>query len=151
MLGDTQVGKTSILSRFIENKFTHNYITTLGIDFLQKTISVDGMNLKIQAWDTCGQEKYRTLAQAYYKSAMGIILVYDVSKEETLERCRDWLRQIEVHAEKDVKIILVGNKADLSDDERCITFEQGQAFAREFAVPFFETSAMSGDNVTEAF
>lgn len=151
MLGDSRVGKSSILKKFISNEFSHNYITTLGIDFLQKTIMVDGINIKVQVWDTAGQEKYRTMVQSYYKSAMGIILVYDISNEESFERVQDWMRQIKVHAEEDVKIVLCGNKADLQEEERQVEQDRGAQQAADFGLPFFETSAQSGQNIEEAF
>jgi Ras-related protein Rab-8A len=122
----------------------------IGIDFKIKTINIDGKNVKLQIWDTAGQERFRTITQTYYKGAMGIVLAYDCTSEESFNNVRNWVRQIEVHASPNVEKILVGNKADLVD-RKVIDTEQGMALAKEFGMAFFETSARSGLNVNETF
>ncbi len=107
--------------------------------------------MKLQIWDTAGQERFRTITTAYYRGAMGILLVYDVSDEKSFENVRGWMRNIEMHASSNVNKILIGNKCDVSEEKRVISTARGQALADEFGIPFAETSAKSGVNVTEAF
>ncbi len=136
----------------------YNYYRTInkscfflvGIDFKIKTIQIDGKNLKLQIWDTAGQERFRTITQTYYKGAMGIILAYDCTSEESFNNVRNWVRQIELHASSNVEKMLIGNKADMAD-KKVITAEQGQALAKEFNMAFFETSARTGQNVQDTF
>ena len=138
------------------NRNNHNYTSKcinffiVGIDFKIKTINIDGKNVKLQIWDTAGQERFRTITQTYYKGAMGIILAYDCTSEDSFNNVRNWVRQIEVHASSNVEKILIGNKADLTD-KKVIDTEQGMALAKEFGMAFFETSARSGHNVNETF
>ena len=106
--------------------------------------------MKLQIWDTAGQERFRTITTAYYRGAMGILLVYDVSDEKSFENVRGWMRNIEMHASSNVNKILIGNKCDVSEEKRVISTARGQALADEFGIPFAETSAKSGVNVTEA-
>ena len=121
-----------------------------GIDFKIKQIGVDNQQVKLQVWDTAGQERFRTITQTYYKGAMGIILVYDVTDETTFNNIRNWIKQIETHAAKDVCKVLVGNKCDLEED-RVVSTEQGQQLADEYGLPFFEASAKARINVNELF
>lgn len=118
----------------------------IGIDFKIKTIMIDGKNVKLQIWDTAGQERFRTITQTYYKGAMGIILAYDCTVEESFQNVRNWVRQIELHASQQVEKVLIGNKAD-QVDKKVISTEQGAALAAEFGMSFFETSAKTGHNV----
>lgn len=113
-------------------------------------MNIDGKNVKLQIWDTAGQERFRTITQTYYKGAMGIILAYDCTSEESFNNVRNWVRQIEVHASQGVEKVLIGNKADLTD-RKVIETEQGLALAKEFGMNFFETSARTGVNVNETF
>lgn len=121
------------------------------IDFKIKTVELGGKRVKLQIWDTAGQERFRTITTAYYRGAMGILLVYDVADERSFENVRGWMRNIEQHASSNVNKILIGNKCDVSEDKRVITKARGQALADEFGIPFFETSAKSSVNVNEAF
>jgi len=121
------------------------------IDFKIKTVELGGKRVKLQIWDTAGQERFRTITTAYYRGAMGILLVYDVSDEKSFENVRGWMRNIEMHASSNVNKILIGNKCDVSEEKRVISVARGQALADEFGIPFAETSAKSGVNVTEAF
>lgn len=113
-------------------------------------MNIDGKNAKLQVWDTAGQERFRTITQTYYKGAMGIVMAYDCTSQESFDNVRNWMRQIEVHANSSVEKILIGNKSDLAD-RKIIETEQGQALAKEFGMSFFETSARTGHNVNEAF
>ena len=114
-------------------------------------MEIDGKRVKLQIWDTAGQERFRTITTAYYRGAMGILLVYDVSDEKSFENVRGWMRNIEQHASSSVNKILIGNKCDVSEEKRAITKARGQALADEFGIPFFETSAKASVNVEDAF
>ena len=122
----------------------------IGIDFKIKTINIEGKNVKLQIWDTAGQERFRTITQTYYKGAMGIILAYDCTSEESFNNVRNWVRQIDLHANQNVEKVLIGNKCDL-EAKKVIDTSMGQELAREFNMIFFETSARSGLNVSETF
>ena len=111
---------------------------------------IDGKNVKLQIWDTAGQERFRTITQTYYKGAMGIILAYDCTNEESFSNVRNWVRQIELHASQSVEKVLIGNKAD-QVDKKVIPTEQGAELAKEFGMAFFETSAKTGHNVQDTF
>ena len=151
LIGDSGVGKSCLLLRYSEDKFTTSFITTIGIDFKIKTIDLDQKKVKMQIWDTAGQERFRTITAAYYRGAHGVLLVYDVTDETSFENVRNWMRNIEAHASEAAKVCLIGNKCDCEDSKRKVTKERGVALAKEFGVPFFETSAKSGLRVEEAF
>jgi Ras-related protein Rab-8A len=150
MIGDSGVGKSCLLLRFSDDSFTTSFITTIGIDFKIKTVEIDGKRVKLQIWDTAGQERFRTITTAYYRGAMGILLVYDITDEQSFLNIRNWIRNIEQHASDSVQKILIGNKCDMSDD-RIITKDRGQELADEYGIKFFETSAKTDQNVKEAF
>jgi Ras-related protein Rab-8A len=151
LIGESGVGKSCLLMRFAEESFTTSFITTIGIDFKIKTIELDGKRIKLQIWDTAGQERFRTITTAYYRGAMGILLVYDVTDEQSFSRIRNWIRNIEHHVPADgVDRILLGNKADMEED-KVVETGRGQALATEFHMKFFETSAKTNLNVVEAF
>eukprot|EP00899_Mesostigma_viride_P009616 jgi/Mesvir1/18656/Mv17156-RA.1 len=130
--------------------FSTSFITTIGIDFKIRTVELDGKRIKLQIWDTAGQERFRTITTAYYRGAMGILLVYDVTDESSFNNVRSWIRNIEQHASDSVNKILVGNKCDM-EDKRQVPTSRGQALADEFGIQFFETSAKSNINVDKAF
>mmetsp|Transcript_2473 Transcript_2473/g.7888 ORF Transcript_2473/g.7888 Transcript_2473/m.7888 type:complete len:219 (-) Transcript_2473:126-782(-) len=150
LIGDSGVGKSCLLLRFSDDSFTPSFITTIGIDFKIRTIELDGKRIKLQIWDTAGQERFRTITTAYYRGAMGILLVYDVTDEKSFANIRNWIRNIEQHATENVNKMLVGNKCDMAD-KRVVEPERGQALADEFNIKFMETSAKSSINVEEAF
>ncbi|KAI9221993.1 ras family-domain-containing protein [Blastocladiella britannica] len=150
LIGDSGVGKSCLLLRFTDDSFTPSFITTIGIDFKIRTIELDGKRIKLQIWDTAGQERFRTITTAYYRGAMGILLIYDVTDERSFNNIRNWIRNIEQHASAGVNKILVGNKCDVSE-KKVISKEQGQELADEFGVKFIETSAKSNIGVEEAF
>ena len=149
IIGDSGVGKTCFLLRFADDNFTTSHISTIGIDFKIRTINVDGKNIKLQIWDTAGQERFRTITQTYYKGAMGVVLAYDCTNEQSFNNIKNWMKQIEAHASPDVAKILIGNKCDREDKK--VTTEEGAELARSYGIEFFETSAKTGDNVSEAF
>merc|ERR1711908_213804 len=150
LIGDSGVGKSCLLCRYSDDVFNSNFITTIGIDFKIRTIELDGAKIKLQIWDTAGQERFRTITQAYYRGAMGILLVYDVTDDKTFNNIRTWMRNIEQHANEQVVKILLGNKSDMPE-KKMVTKEQGEQLAKEFDIQFFETSAKTNENVEEAF
>jgi len=115
LIGDSGVGKSCLLLRFSDDSFTTSFITTIGIDFKIRTIEQEGKRLKLQIWDTAGQERFRTITTAYYRGAMGILLVYDVTDEQSFNNIRNWMRQIQQHAADNVNKVLIGNKCDMLD------------------------------------
>jgi Ras-related protein Rab-8A len=121
------------------------------IDFKIRTIELDNKRIKLQIWDTAGQERFRTITTAYYRGAMGILLVYDVTDESSFNNIRNWIRNIEQHASDNVNKILVGNKADMDESKRAVPTAKGQALADEFGIKFFETSAKTNMNVEDVF
>jgi small GTP-binding protein len=150
LIGDSGVGKTSVLFRFSEDAYNSTFISTIGIDFKIRTIDLDGKKIKLQIWDTAGQERFRTITTAYYRGAMGIMLVYDITNEKSFENIRNWIRNIEEHASTDVEKMILGNKCDMND-RRQVTKERGSLLASEYNIKFMETSAKSSTNVEEAF
>ncbi|KAF5382803.1 hypothetical protein D9757_007262 [Collybiopsis confluens] len=150
LIGDSGVGKSCLLLRFCDDSWTPSFITTIGIDFKIRTIELDGKRIKLQIWDTAGQERFRTITTAYYRGAMGILLVYDVTDERSFNNIRTWHANIEQHASEGVNKILIGNKSDWTD-KRAVTQEQGQELANELGVKFIETSAKANDGVEDAF
>ncbi|XP_020615446.1 ras-related protein Rab-8B-like [Orbicella faveolata] len=152
ILGDSGVGKTCLIFRFIEDVFSDSYISTIGIDCRSRVVNLDGTKVRLQIWDTAGQERFRTLTSAYYRGAMGIILVYDITTEDSFKHIAQWLQNIQDNASPDVCKVLVGNKVD-AEDERVIESSRGKLITEnsDSELEFFETSARSGENVTEAF
>ena len=151
LIGDSGVGKSCILLRYSGDSFTSSFITTIGIDFKIKQINVDSSRVKLQIWDTAGQERFRTITTAYYRGAMGILLVYDVTDEVSFENVQNWMRQIRQNATENVTIFLLANKCDVNPSERKVSTEQGKAEADKYGVKFFETSAKLNTNISEAF
>ncbi|KAI0962916.1 GTPase Ypt2, variant 2 [Taiwanofungus camphoratus] len=150
LIGDSGVGKSCLLLRFCDDAWTPSFITTIGIDFKIRTIELDGKRIKLQIWDTAGQERFRTITTAYYRGAMGILLVYDVTDERSFNNIRTWHANIEQHASEGVNKILIGNKSDWTD-KRAVTEEQGRELANELGIKFMETSAKINEGVEEAF
>lgn len=151
LIGDSGVGKSSLLIKFTDDKFSPNLSQTIGMDFKVKMLDIGGKRIKLQIWDTAGQERYHTITQQYYRNAMGIILVYDATSEESFANIRRWAAQIAAHGGEGTNRILLGNKADCDPARRAIDPARGQALADEFGITFMETSAKSGLNVEQAF
>ena len=155
IIGESSVGKSCLLLRFAEDKFNENFLTTIGIDFKVRKEKIDDTMVKLQIWDTAGQEKFRTITKAYYRGANGILLVFDVTNRDSFNKTKAWMASIKESISDPVDIILVGNKADTPDDptsgNRVVTKEEGEEMAREFGVPYMETSAKTGYNVEETF
>ncbi|XP_029871607.1 ras-related protein Rab-37 isoform X3 [Aquila chrysaetos chrysaetos] len=151
LVGDSGVGKTSLLVQFDQGKFIPgSFSATVGIGFTNKVVAVDGVKVKLQIWDTAGQERFRSVTHAYYRDAQALLLLYDITSKMSFDNIRAWLTEIHEYAQKDVVIMLLGNKADVSS-ERAVRTEDGASLAREYGVPFMETSAKTGMNVELAF
>ncbi|KAK1163908.1 ras-related protein Rab-37-like isoform X1 [Acipenser oxyrinchus oxyrinchus] len=151
LLGDSAVGKTCLLVRFKDGAFlAGSFIATVGIDFRNKVVAVDSVKVKLQIWDTAGQERFRSVTHAYYRDAQALLLLYDITSRSSFDNIRAWLTEIHEYAQQDVVIMLLGNKSDMSN-ERVIKREEGEKLAREYGVPFMETSAKTGVNVELAF
>ncbi|KAG8431888.1 hypothetical protein GDO86_019575 [Hymenochirus boettgeri] len=150
LIGDSGVGKTCLVVRFSEDSFNTTYISTIGIDFKIRTTEIDGKKIKLQVWDTAGQERFKTITTAYYRGAMGIILVYDITDTRSFENIQNWMKSIKENAAAGVERMLLGNKCDM-EYKRKVTIEQGEKLAKEHGIRFFETSAKSSANVDQAF
>lgn len=155
LIGDSGVGKSSIMMRFTDDTFSSDIGTTIGVDFKVKYINVNQNNkmkrIKLTIWDTAGQERFRTLTSSYYRGAQGVILVYDISKPESFSQLRQWLHEVETYSTyPQIVKLLVGNKLDL-ESERKVTKAEGQAFAKEQGMVFMECSAKTSQGIEKAF
>lgn len=150
LIGDSGVGKSCLLLRFADDTYAESYISTIGVDFKIRTIQLEGKTIKLQIWDTAGQERFRTITTSYFRGAQGILLVYDVTDRQSFNSIRNWVSQIDQHADVHVNKILIGNKCDCTS-ETVVTTKEGQELADEFGVPFYETSAKNNINVDEGF
>jgi len=150
IIGDAGVGKSSLLLRFTEDNFSTNYISTIGVDFRFRTLNIKQKIVKLQIWDTAGQERFRTITSAYYRGADGVILVYDVTSDESFKHVEDWLEQVNKYASEDTAKLIVGNKADLIKDKK-VSSEDALQFGVKFGIDVIETSAKTADNVDKAF
>jgi len=154
LIGDSGVGKSCLLLRFADDKWTDSYISTIGVDFKIRTIELDGKTIKLQIWDTAGQERFRTISSTYYRGAHGIIVVYDVCNLDSFNNVKRWLTEIDKYARENVNKLLVGNKSDLGEGDagqRQVTQAKGKEFAETLDIPFLETSAKTGTFVDTAF
>eukprot|EP01147_Barroeca_monosierra_P008036 gene8036-10067_t len=150
LIGESGVGKTCLLFRFSDDAFNASFISTIGIDFKIRTIELEDKKIKLQIWDTAGQERFRTITTAYYRGAMGIMIVYDITSAKSFENVKNWIKNIEENASEDVELMLLGNKCDM-EDSRVVSKEQGEKLALEYGIPFMETSAKANINVEDAF
>ncbi|KAL6996366.1 WD40 repeat protein [Sarracenia purpurea var. burkii] len=150
LIGDSGVGKSCLLLRFADDSYSESYISTIGVDFKIRTVEQDGKTIKLQIWDTAGQERFRTITSSYYRGAHGIIIVYDVTDQESFNNVKQWLSEIDRYAGENVNKLLVGNKCDLTAN-KVVSSEIAKAFADESGIPFLETSAKDATNVEEAF
>jgi len=150
IIGDSGVGKSNLLSRFTRNEFHLDSKSTIGVEFATRSIQHDGKIIKAQIWDTAGQERYRAITSAYYRGAVGALLVYDISKRLTFENVERWLKELRTHADPSIVVMLVGNKCDLKHLQACAT-EDAKAFAEQNNLAFIETSALDATNVDLAF
>ncbi|CAM8966680.1 unnamed protein product [Rhodiola kirilowii] len=150
LIGDSGVGKSNILSRFTRNEFCLESNSTIGVEFATRTLQVEGKTVKAQIWDTAGQERYRAITSAYYRGAVGALLVYDITKRQTFDNVQRWLRELRDHADSNIVIMLAGNKSDLSH-LRAVNKDDAQHMAEREILSFLETSALEATNVENAF
>lgn len=150
IIGDSAVGKSSILLQFSDQTFSDNYVSTIGVDFKIRTLDVDGKQVKLQIWDTAGQERFQSIVANYYHGSHAIALVYDITDRKSFDNLRKWVSDVDRLANKQVCRIIVGNKTDLSE-KRAVRRDEGQAFADSLGVPFIETSAKTASNVQQLF
>jgi Ras-related protein Rab-11A len=150
LIGDSGVGKSNLLSRFTRNEFNLESKSTIGVEFATRTIQTENKTIKAQIWDTAGQERYRAITSAYYRSAVGALLVYDISKRVTYDNVTRWLKELRDHADQNIVIMLVGNKRDLRH-QRQVPTEEAKAFCEKNNLFFIETSALASTNVDKAF
>ncbi|KAJ3097172.1 GTP-binding protein of the rab [Phlyctochytrium bullatum] len=150
LIGDSGVGKSCLLLRFADDTYTESYISTIGVDFKIRTIELEGKTVKLQIWDTAGQERFRTITSTYYRGAHGIIVVYDVTDQDTFNNVKQWLQEIDRYASEGVNKLLVGNKSDLVA-KKVVDYNAAKEFADQLQIPFLETSAKNSSNVEQAF
>ena len=150
-LGNSAVGKSSFILKYTDNSFSQEYLSTLGVDYKHKKIKLkNGKDVRLRIFDTAGQERYRAVSASFIKKADGVILIYDISDLDSFKAVDNWIKSIRETGKEKLPIVLVGNKCDLSDDERKISLKEGQDKANEFQIPFYETSCKDGINIKEA-
>ncbi|KAL5370446.1 putative Rab2 GTPase [Cryptosporidium parvum] len=149
IIGDTAVGKSCLLLQFTDRRFRVDHDLTIGVEFGARIINLDAKKIKLQIWDTAGQESFRSITRSYYRGAAGALLVYDITRRDTFNHLSKWLNDVKRNATPNMTIILVGNKSDL--DRREVTTEEGVEFAEKNGLLFIETSAKTSNNVEEAF
>ena len=150
LVGDTSVGKTNIISKYLKNLFQEDFSATIGVEFSHKQFLIDNHKIKAQIWDTAGQERYKAITKAYYKGPKGAFIVYDITRKETFDDIDKWRNELISSCNQEVTIMLIGNKCDL-EDQRQISKEQGEEKAKSFGFSFLETSALSGENLENGF
>eukprot|EP00918_Siedleckia_nematoides_P057242 GHVU01124856.1.p1 GENE.GHVU01124856.1~~GHVU01124856.1.p1 ORF type:complete len:216 (+),score=21.02 GHVU01124856.1:137-784(+) len=150
LIGDSGVGKSNLLSRFTKDEFNLESKSTIGVEFATKSVQTEGKVIKAQIWDTAGQERYRAITSAYYRGAVGALLVFDLSKKQSYDHVTKWLAELRQHADENIVILLVGNKSDLKH-LRSVTQEEAMKYAGENRLAFIETSALDSTNVDTAF
>ena len=150
LVGDASVGKTNIMSKYLKNEFHEDSKATVGVEFGAKQFTVEGHKIKAQIWDTAGQERYKAMTSAYFKGAKGAFIVYDITNKSSFESVDRWLNDLRVSADKNLTVIIIGNKCDL-EQQRDVKKEQGEEKSKSNGVAFMETSALSGENIDKAF
>jgi len=150
IIGDSSVGKSNLLMKFAHNKFTEDYQATIGVEFGAKNIELNDQIYRIQIWDTAGQENFRSITRAYYKNSVCAMVVYDITNRDSFEHVRNWIEDVRNQSPKTVLIILIGNKIDL-EDQRVVSYDEGNEFAMKNGLIFGETSAKSGVGIEEIF
>jgi small GTP-binding protein len=150
VIGSSGVGKTAILKRLIDDVFSGESQTTIGVEFMATLIQVDGVTIKLQIWDTAGQERFRAIAKAYFRSAIGVLLVFDLSDRNSFEDLSHWLNDVHTLCDPNAVVTLLGNKSDLVN-ERAVTVTEAETFAQLHQLVYVETSALGGTNIQEAF
>ncbi|KAJ3430821.1 ras and ef-hand domain-containing protein [Anaeramoeba flamelloides] len=151
VVGNSSVGKTSILYRYTQGGIFHTEIdSTIGIDYRERSLKLQNKTFQLQIWDTAGQERFKTITRSYYRNSDGIIVVYDVSSRDSFIKVREWVESVTESAPENVVMLLIGNKIDLTN-KRCVTLEEGQDLAKKLGIKFIETSAKTGVNIEMGF
>jgi Ras-related protein Rab-2A len=150
IIGDMGVGKSCLLLQFTDKRFQPVHDLTIGVEFGARMITIDNKPIKLQIWDTAGQESFRSITRSYYRGAAGALLVYDITRRETFNHLASWLDDARQHANSNMTIMLIGNKSDLAH-RRAVSTEEGEQFAKENGLVFMETSAKTAHNVEDAF
>jgi small GTP-binding protein len=150
VIGSSGVGKTAILKRLVDDAFTGDSQTTIGVEYVAATVPVDGRPIKLQIWDTAGQERFRSIAKAYFRAALGVMLVFDLTDRKSFEDLSQWLTDVHSLCDPNAIVTLIGNKMDL-ENQRVITVTEAQSFAQLHELTYLETSALGGNNIQEAF
>ena len=150
LIGNSSVGKSSLLVRFVDDIWEENFVPTIGVDFKLKTLEIDGKKVKLQIWDTAGQERFKNITASYYRGGNGVLVVYDITDRDSFNNLNSWLIEIEKNANKNVFKLLIGNKNDL-ESERKVSYNEGKEFADSNGMQFIETSAKTSDKVYDAF
>jgi len=150
LIGDSSVGKTSLLLRFCDNTFQEGTVNLTSVDFKTKNVTIDGKNIQLQVWDTAGQERFRTITSSFYRGAHGVIVVYDISEQATFNNVKLWMQEIQRYASAGVCKMLVGNKMDLAD-RRVVEYNTAKEYADGLSIPFSETSSKTGQEVEKVF
>ena len=149
-VGNAYVGKSNIIYRFVENKFSENYKATINLDFSYKNMKINDKIFRIQLWDTAGQEEFQSISRGYYKSGACALVVYDITDRETFNNVSSWVEECKNNGPSTITLVLVGNKIDL-EDKRQVTYEEGEDFANRNNMQFYETSALNGTNIDKLF
>ena len=149
-IGDTGVGKSCLLLQFTDQRFNPDHDLTIGVEFGTRSISINDVTIKLQIWDTAGQETFKSIARSYYRNAAGALLVYDITRRDTFINISSWLKEAKSYSSSDISIIIVGNKCDL-ENKRQVSIDEGQRIAKEYGLMFIETSAKTPVNVQDAF
>lgn len=150
-LGNSMVGKTSLITKYVDNKFHDSYLSTIGIDYQTKIIEYKGEQVQFNIWDSAGQEKYRSISKQYYKKSDAVILTFDLSSQESFQSIDDWFKEVKDQTKNNILIVLNGNKSDLPDDVKTVSKTEAQKFANNNNLKYFETSAKTGEGVNELF
>ena len=150
IVGNAYVGKSNIIYRFVENKFSENYKATINLDFSYKNMKINDKIFRIQLWDTAGQEEFQSISRGYYKSGACALVVYDITDRETFNNVSSWVEECKNNGPSTTTLVLVGNKIDL-EDKRQVTYEEGEDFANRNNMQFYETSALNGTNIDKLF
>ena len=150
IIGNSGVGKSNILGRYLNDEFQQDTKSTVGVEFGSKKMVIENVTIKLQIWDTAGQERYRSITSAYYKGSKGCFIVYDITSQQSFDDVEKWYEEISKITEKNISIILVGNKCDL-ESERKVTIEMGEEKAKNLNCPFYETSALNNTHIDTVF
>ncbi|CAO3611970.1 unnamed protein product [Mucor fragilis] len=151
IIGDSSVGKSNLLLRYTSDEFLEDSRSTIGVEFATKSITIDNCFIKAQIWDTSGQERYKAITSAFYRGAVGALLVYDVTRKSSFDHISQWLKELQEHTDENIPLVLIGNKVDLANSKRAVSTEDAERYATEANMLFFETSALDATNVNFAF